>query len=127
MKVVDASAVIDLLMRAPQASRLEEWLDDDVMAPELLVPEVYRALHRWVTRGLLSELDATRALQVFDAMDIGYVATWPRANVMWGLRHRLSLYDACYVVVAMELKAPLITTDQRLVSGARGLVTTLTP
>jgi predicted nucleic acid-binding protein len=127
VKVVDASAVIDLLMRAPQASRLEEWLDDDVMAPELLVPEVYGALHRWVTRELLSELDATRALQVFDAMDIGYVATWPRANVMWGLRHRLSLYDACYVVVALELNAPLITTDQRLVSGARGLVTTLTP
>lgn len=127
MKVVDASAVIDLLMRVPEASRLEEWLDDDLVAPELLVPEVYRALHRWVVRGLLSELDAARALEVFDGMDIGYVATWPRANIMWGLRHRLSLYDACYVVVAMELNAPLITTDQRLVQGARGLVATLTP
>ncbi len=127
MKVIDASAVIDVLLRGPGATRLEHWLDDDVVAPELLVPEVYRTLHRAVARRLLSDEDAGRALSVFNALDVGYVATWPYADMLWSLRHRLSLYDACYVVVAMELGAPLVTTDQRLMAGATGLVALLTP
>jgi len=44
MIVVDASAMIDLLNRAPNADRIEALLEDDVCAPDSIVPEVIRSL-----------------------------------------------------------------------------------
>lgn len=41
---------------------------------------------------------------------------------IWGLRHRLSAYDAAYVALAERLAATLITRDARLASAsARGV------
>jgi predicted nucleic acid-binding protein len=34
----------------------------------------------------------------------------------WSLRANVSAYDACYVALARELKAELITADRRLAS-----------
>ena len=40
MKVVDASAMIDMLTGGPRSDQLIPILDDDLFAPDLLVPEV---------------------------------------------------------------------------------------
>jgi len=33
---------------------------------------------------------------------------------VWELRHHVTAYDAAYVALAEELKAPLLTRDRRL-------------
>jgi predicted nucleic acid-binding protein len=35
-------------------------------------------------------------------------------NRIWGLRNNLTAHDAAYVALAEELKAPLITRDQKI-------------
>ncbi len=39
----------------------------------------------------------------------------------WELRHNFSAYDAAYVVLAKQLRAPLLTTDGRLGRAAAAL------
>ena len=110
MIVVDASAMIDLLDRAPAAARIETLLDDDIAAPDSLIPEVVRHLARQDR----TDPAASRRFHEFMAADIQYVATWPHAARIWELRHSVSPYDACYVAIAEALGCALLTKDQRL-------------
>lgn len=119
MIVVDASAMIELLARTPNATFVEALLDDDVLAPDLLVPEVLRFF------GRLADADraALAAADLGDAA-IEYVAVWPYTNRIWELRANVGSYDACYVAVAEAHRCPLVTTDRRL-ARAPGLQTTV--
>ena len=110
MIVIDASAMIDLLDRGPSASRIETLLDDDVAAPDTLIPEVARHFAR---REGIDPIAGTRFTE-FMAADIQFVSTWPYAERIWQLRHNVSEYDACYVVIAEALGCALVTKDQRV-------------
>jgi hypothetical protein len=88
--VIDASAMIDLLDRAPSASRIEALLDNDLAAPDLLIAEVARHLAR---RDRADPAAARRFDELLRA-DIEYVPVWPYAHRVWELRHNLSPYDA---------------------------------
>ena len=110
MIVIDASAMIDLLDRAASAARIEALLDDDVVAPDALIPEVVWHLAR--SRG--ADLAAARRFEEFVAADIQYVPVWPYAERIWQLRHSVSPYDACYVAIAEAFGCALLTRDARL-------------
>jgi predicted nucleic acid-binding protein len=110
MIAVDASTMIQLLTNAPGSSRIAALLDDDIVAPELLIAEVTRFLARLERHG---EPVAPARSALADAA-IDYVPTWPHAERMWELRHNVSPYDACYVVVAETMECPLLTADTRL-------------
>jgi predicted nucleic acid-binding protein len=114
--VIDASAMIDLLDRAPSASRIEALLDDELAAPDLLIAEVARHLHRRTSVDPV----ASRRFEELLRADIEYVPVWPYAERIWELRHNVSPYDACSVVVAEALDCALITCDRRL-ARARGV------
>ena len=118
MIAVDASTMIQLLTNAPGSSRVAALLDDDIVAPELLVPEVTRFLARLERDG--EPVGPARTALVNAAID--YVPTWPHAERMWELRHNVSPYDGCYVVVAEAMSCPLLTADTRL-ARATGLRT----
>ncbi len=122
MKVVDASAMIDMLTGGTRGDQLVSILDDDVFAPDLLVPEVLGFLRRMVSRQRLTDSEADDLAQVFNGAPVEYVHVWPYAGRVWDLRHNLSSYDACYVAVAEELRAPLVTTDLRLARAATEVV-----
>ena len=117
MIVVDASAMVDLLNRATNAERIEALLDDDVCAPDTIVPEVIAAL----SRQHRSDPLASARFEVFSAFDIQFQPSWPHMVRIWELRHSVSAYDACYVAVAEALDCALVTTDARLArsNGAR--------
>jgi predicted nucleic acid-binding protein len=121
VKVVDASAMIDTLTGSPRSDLLIPILDDDLFAPDLLIPEVLAFLRR-MTPKLLTDAEADQLAQVFRGAPIEYVHVWPQAARVWDLRHNLSLYDACYVAAAEDLGAPLVTTDLRLARAVTGVV-----
>ena len=116
MIVVDASAMIDLLNRAPNAERIEALLDDDVCAPDTIVPEVIRHLARQDRR----DPGTLVRFEMFESFGIQFVHAWPYTRRIWELRNSVSAYDACYVAVAEALNCPLLTTDARL-GGANGV------
>jgi predicted nucleic acid-binding protein len=114
--VVDCSAVVDALTGAPGIDELVGMLSgEDLHAPELLDYEVVAAV-----RGLVlgRHLSVGRAEDVLiDFADLP-VERWPADAALrrraFGLRNKLSAYNAAYVALAEALECPLVTRDRRL-------------
>ena len=122
MIVLDASAVIEILLQTRAGSSLTERLlspDTALQAPYLLQVEVAQVLRRFCARGELQPERARQALA--DLLDFpvelhSHDLLLPRA---WELRENLTVYDAVYIALAELLEAPLLTRDRRL-AAARG-------
>lgn len=121
MIVVDASAVLEVLLNSPAAARVAERLfapGETLHAPHLLDVEVVQVLRRYAASG---ELDAARgalalaALAAFALTRYSHELLLPR---IWALRANLTAYDAAYVALAEVLRAPLVTRDARIASAA---------
>jgi len=123
MKVVDASAMVDVLVGSERASQLLAVLDDDLFAPDLLVAEVYSVLKRLATSRTLRNAD--QLAHELRQAPVEYLHTWPYAERMWSWRHNMSPNDASYVALAEDLGATLVTTDLRLAKAATGIVTVI--
>ena len=119
MIVLDASVVIDWLIRSPAAQRIESRIfsrNQSLHAPELLDLEVVQVLRRLVREDTLSTSSAETAIE--DLLDMR-ITRYPHSVLLpgiWQLRHNLSAYDAAYVVLAEKLGATLLTRDARLAS-----------
>lgn len=117
--VVDASAVLELLLWTPRAERLaERLLDPEVSlhAPHLLDVEVAQVIRRYCLAAELAEDRAREALDDFRDLRIHRHPHEPLLSRVWELRHNLTAYDAAYVALAEALGAPLLTRDVRLAS-----------
>ena len=117
MIVLDASAVLDWLLRTPVGQRIERRIysrNDTLHAPHLVDLEVTQVLRRLVREGSVFARRANEAVQ--DLLDLRIVR-YPHFVLLpriWQHRHNLSAYDAAYVALAEQLDAPLITRDARL-------------
>jgi predicted nucleic acid-binding protein len=113
--VVDASALVELLLRRERAPAVRQAVGDtEMVAPDLINPEVLWALRRRERDG---NLPADRARQaVEDLLDapLRRLPTLPLLPIAWTLRENVTAYDACYVALARELGCPLVTADLRL-------------
>ena len=124
MIVVDASALIEVLLRTPAAKDVERRLFDSrqaLHAPHLLDVEVAQVLRRYVANG---EIDADRGRAALADLADFPVLRHPHTFMLsriWDLRNILTAYDAAYVALAEALDAPLLTRDRRL-AGASGHV-----
>nr|WP_294508080.1 type II toxin-antitoxin system VapC family toxin [uncultured Rhodopila sp.] len=121
MIVVDASAVLEVLLRTPSAKTIEARLfvpDQTLHAPHVLDIEVAQVIHRYAANGDLSS-ERGRAAMV-DLADIP-LRRYPHAFLLpriWTLRNNLTAYDAAYVALADALGAVLLTRDKRLAAAA---------
>ena len=121
MIVVDASALIEVLLNTASGSRITERLFDGqetLHAPCLLDIEVAQVLRRYALAG---ELTATRGLQAIEDLADFPITRYPHDLFLpriWELRHNTTAYDAAYIVLAEALDAPLLTRDAKLASTA---------
>ncbi|WP_206446097.1 PIN domain-containing protein [Agrococcus sp. KRD186] len=114
MKILDAGAVVELLIGAVDPLQLG---DEDLAAPHLLDSEVTHALRGLVLRGGLTEEEGAAAMADFGRLDLTRYPAEGLRDRMWALRRNLSAYDATYVALAELTEATaLLTTDARLAS-----------
>jgi predicted nucleic acid-binding protein len=119
--VVDASALVELLLQRERAPAVLQAIGETQMvAPDVINPEVLWALRRRERHG---NLQADRALQAVEDLLDAPLRRFPTLELLptvWKLRANVTSYDACYVALARELGCALVTADRKL-SRAPGL------
>ena len=117
MIVVDASAVLEVLLQTPAAPRIEARLfapAEALSVPHLLDLEVTHVLRRYEATGVI---DAQRGQEAIDDLTAWPLTRYPHdlfLGRIWALRHNLTAYDAAYVALAESLAVTLVTCDTRL-------------
>jgi predicted nucleic acid-binding protein len=115
--VVDASAVLEMLLPAPAAAAVETRMfgsGETAHAPHLIDIEVAQVLRRFLRRGDINPERGRVALQYLADLPL---VRYPHERLLprvWELRNNLTAYDAVYVALAEVLDAPLLTRDRRL-------------
>jgi predicted nucleic acid-binding protein len=115
--VVDASAILEVLLNTPTGSKVAALLStpgETLHAPHLLDIEVAQVLRRYVLNG---DLDINRGNQALGDFVLLPIERYPHGELLeriWQLRDSLTAYDAAYVVLAEALEARLVTCDARL-------------
>ena len=117
MIVLDASAVVELLLDTATGRRVAILMEDASMglhAPHLLDVEVVSALRRFVSDGSLDDDEAQEAIGDLMALDLQRHSHEALLERTWALRANITAYDGVYVALAEALDATLLTCDGRL-------------
>jgi predicted nucleic acid-binding protein len=115
--VLDASAVIEWLLRTDKGLRIEALIfsrANTLHAPHLLDVEAAHALRRYVREREVTEARAEQLLQNLVELRILRHRHTSLLNRVWELRHHLTAYDAVYVALAEALDASLLTCDAKI-------------
>ena len=119
MIVIDASAVLEILLNTAAGERLADRVlhpAETVHAPHLLDVEVLQVLRRYARAG---DLVAERGQEAIEDLNDLPLTRYPHQILLdrvWELRHNLTAYTAIYIALAEALDAPLVTRDKRLAS-----------
>ena len=117
MIVVDASALLEVLLRTPAAATVEARLfaaGETLHAPHLIDVEVAQVLRRYAAAGEIGPARGRDALADFRDFPLRRYPHDLLLDRIWDLRANLTAYDAAYVALAEALDAPLLTRDRRL-------------
>lgn len=117
--VVDASLLCAVLFAEPEAPAAQQQLDGRrLCAPRFLAQEVLNVIVTKHRRGL--ELAAAqRVLAIYEKLTLELIDPDLPAQLTLALRYGLSGYDAAYLWLAGELRAPLLTFDRKLAQAAQ--------
>lgn len=116
MIVVDASALLEVLLRTELAPAIERRLfsGETLHAPHLLDLEVAQVVRRYERAGTLAAGRGREVLEDLSAVRLERYPHHPFLSRIWDLRSNASAYDAAYLALAEALDAPLVTRDTRL-------------
>lgn len=128
--VVDASAIIDLLIRSDAGERVRSRLLDDAEAALVTVAhldaEVFSALARLHRAGDLSTTEVNELLRRLASLDVRRGAiTGGLLEAAWRMRDNIAARDVLYVAAARGLGCALLMTDERLARAVSDLAAPL--
>lgn len=128
--VLDASAVVDLLVRSEVGERVRRRLAADLDAALVSVAhldaEVLSALARLHRADQLDADEVGELVERLATMDMRRVPiTGELLAAAWNMRDNVAARDALYVATARGVGAALITTDNRLARAVPHLAVTL--
>ena len=107
------------------ALRRMESLVDDAIVPWLWQVEVANALGKAVVRG---KVPLARSLAIWDELLLLPIRQVAIGNIpqllQLAVKHNLSVYDTCYLQLALASRLPIATHDNKLIdaSKAEGVV-----
>ena len=117
--VADCSLLCALFFDEPERDQAQRLLAGcHLIAPSLLSHEMLSVALKKLRRGMAAAV-VERALNDFLDTDIEILPTEPLSQFALAQRYELTAYDAAYLWLAAELKAPLLTFDQRLGTAAQ--------
>ena len=127
--VLDASVGIKLFIPEDYSTQAEALFSPLAGGPrtEMVVPDLFYAecaniLWKHVRRFGYSGSDSRKDIIELKSLDLKVVSTaflMPRALDL-AVKWEITAYDACYLALAEELKAPLITADLKLLKRLKG-------
>lgn len=126
--VLDASALLRLyLADGPLPASLEAVMERGcrgaatVLVPDLCWLEITSVLSRQISRTLLTAEEATDLLAEMGRLPLRTLATADLCGAALQLsqEHGISVYDACYLALALRHGATLLTADGKLQAAAR--------
>lgn len=125
--VVDASAIVPVVANDSSSVRADRWFEgaqatlEDSLTVDLFDAECANALWKrvrwapWPIEVAEAALDRVLALPV-RRVSLGVVVG---DALRLAVTSELSVYDACYVALAVASGLPLVTADRRLANAAR--------
>jgi predicted nucleic acid-binding protein len=125
MIVVDASVVLEALLRRAKSEAVREHLlagRQMLHAPHLLDIEVAHVIRRYAAIGDMDGERGRAALAILADLPLRRYRHDFLLQRVWEFRNNFTAYDAVYVALAEALDVPLLTRDQRLAGAARAHV-----
>ena len=119
MIVLDASAVLEVLLRSQAGLEIEKRIfspREILFAPHLLDLEVIQVLRRYCASGEIGSERGKEAIEDLKDLPINRYPHDILLDRIWELRHNMTAYDAAYVSLSETLPAPLLTRDAHLAS-----------
>lgn len=117
MIVVDASAVVEVLLQLDAADVLMDrlFLDGESLhGPHLLDAEVTQVIRRYTLAGNITASRGAEAVRDLADLPVTRHSHVPLLDRMWLLRNNVTAYDAAYIALAEALDAVLLTRDAAL-------------
>jgi len=117
--IVDASAMVDLLVGSPQSALIQGRLrGSEIHVPAHFDAEVFSALGRLQRSGHLTTRQVSSRVKRLSAAPFRRHFLMSLLDGAWRRRHNLRLVDALYVELATQMDAPVITTDAGLAAAS---------
>lgn len=128
--VLDAAAVVDLLVRSEPGELVRRRLAANrgavLISVAHLDAEVFSALARLHRAGELGVEEVSELLERLAHLDMRREPiTGELLAAAWGMRDNVAARDALYVAAAQGVEGALITTDERLARAVPDLADTL--
>jgi predicted nucleic acid-binding protein len=125
MIVLDASVVVEFLVRGGLAAQLAQELgaqEEKLIAPHVLDLEVLSAFRSLAAGRRIDSHRGEQFLTDFETLPVGRYAHTLFLPRIWELRHNFTTYDAAYIALAEGFDATLYTTDAKLAKSHRARV-----